>query len=233
MSTFVISLGGSLVSPEATAEAGQAGRVDVAFLKKFRAVILKYVKQGHRFAIIVGGGKVCRAWQDAARTLGVKSSDDLDWVGIRATHLNMELVRAVFGNMAHFKVMENPHEKVAKFKILFGAGYKPGVSSDYDAVVRAKSVGAKTVVNLSNVAYVYDKDPRAFQDAKPLREVSWKEYLKMTGERYTPGMNAPFDPVASKTARDAKIQVAFMDGHNLKSFESFLQGKTFKGTVIG
>src|SRR3989338_3043491 len=62
MSTFVISLGGSLVCPE-------VGRVNIEFLKKFRAVILKYVKRGDKFAIIVGGGKLARAWQDAARKL--------------------------------------------------------------------------------------------------------------------------------------------------------------------
>ncbi len=226
MPTFVISLGGSLVSPE-------AGKVDVAFLKKFRAVILKYVKRGHRFAIIVGGGKVCRVWQDAARTLGVKDNDDLDWVGIRATHLNMELVRTIFGKAAHYKVMENPHEKVKEFKILFGAGYKPGVSSDYDAVVRAKTVGANIVVNLSNVPYVYDKDPGKFKDAKILEHVSWAEYRKMFGTKWVPGANVPFDQKAAFEAARADMKVVFLGGRDLENFENFLQGKTFKGTVIG
>ena len=126
----MMSLGGSLVSPG-------PGRVDTAFLKKFRALILKHVKRGQRFAIIVGGGKVCRAWQDAGRQLGVKNSIDLDWIGIRATHLNMELTRAMFGPRAYARIIENPAEKVPPFKILFGAGYEPGSSSDYDAVKRA------------------------------------------------------------------------------------------------
>lgn len=234
MSTFVISLGGSLVSPE-------AGRVDTAFLKKFRALILKYVKRGHRFAIIVGGGKVCRVWQDALQSippLRLRGSerglrDELDWVGIRATQLNAEVVRAMFGNAAHAAVVQNPAQKVGGFRVLIGAGYVPGHSSDYDAVVRAKNVGSNTVVNLSNVAYVYDKDPRKFKNAKPLKKVSWKQYRKKIGGKYAPGMNAPFDPVASKTARASGIRVAFMDGRNLKNFENFLQGKEFKGTVIG
>lgn len=224
--TFVISLGGSLVSPE-------AGKVDVAFLRKFRAVILKYAKRGNRFAIIVGGGKICRAWQDAARALGVKDPDELDWVGIRATHFNMELVRVVFGKNAHSKVMENPHEQVQNFKILFGAGYKPGVSSDYDAVVRAKTLGSDTVVNLSNVAYVYDKDPRKFKDARILERVSWVQYRKMFGMKWMPGANVPFDQKAAAEAAHADMRVVFLGGHDLKNFENFLQGRKFKGTVIG
>ncbi|MDO8505232.1 MAG: UMP kinase [bacterium] len=226
MSTFVISLGGSLVSP-------QAGKVDIVFLRKFRALILKYVRRGDRFAIIVGGGKVCRAWQGAARTLGVKNNENLDWVGIRATQLNAELVRAMFGNSAHHKVISNPSENIGRFKIVIGAGYVPGHSSDYDAVVRAKGVGANTVVNLSNVQYVYDKDPRKFKNAKILKGLPWKEYFKMFGTKWVPGANVPFDQKAAYEASQEKMRIAFIGGQNLKSFENFLQGKKFDGTIIG
>ena len=129
MNTFVISLGGSLISPE-------AGRVDTAFLKKFRALILKYVKRGHRFAIIVGGGKVCRAWQEAVRKIITPPTpsylkrglrDDLDWIGIRATQLNAEIVLTMFGNMAYASVVCNPTQKVGKFRVLIGAGMFPDI----------------------------------------------------------------------------------------------------------
>lgn len=226
MATFVISLGGSLVSPE-------AGRVDTAFLKKFRALILKHVKKGHRFAIIVGGGKVCRAWQDAGRALGVKDSADLDWIGIRATHLNMEVTRAMFGSRAYARIIEDPAEKVPPSQIVFGAGYEPGSSSDYDAVIRATTMNADTVINLSNISHVYNKDPRAYKDAKPLSAISWKDYNNLFHAKWKPGANVPFDPKASRLAAKKRIRVAFMDGHNLAAFEKFLQGKTFRGTIIG
>jgi len=251
MSTFVISLGGSLVCPE-------VGRVNIEFLKKFRAVILKYVKRGDKFAIIVGGGKLARAWQDAARKLitppapphnphptlsprerdaegGVRGGRErlLDWVGIRATQLNAELVRVMFGDVAHYVVVYNPAEKVKTFCIMVGAGYLPGHSTDYDAVVRAKTVGAKVVINLSNVAYVYDKDPRKFKDAKPLKQISWKEYFKMFGTKWVPGANMPFDQKAAQLASKSGMQVVFLGGDDLNNFERFLQGKAFRGTMIG
>ena len=222
----------------------EAGKVDTAFLKKFRAVILKYVKRGDRFAIIVGGGKLARVWQNALRAValttpgpsskrrGKRLEEDLDWVGIRATQVNAELVRAMFGNAAYDKVVLNPQQKMAKFKILVGAGYVPGHSTDYDAVVRARSVGAKTVINLSNVQYVYNKDPRKFKNAQPLKKINWADYLRMVGKKYTPGMNAPFDPIASAVASRAGIRVVFMSGRDLKNFEHFLQGKAFRGTII-
>lgn len=225
MKTFVISLGGSLVVPE-------AGKVDVAFLRKFRALILKYVRQGHRFAIIVGGGRLCRVWQGAARTLGVDNTTELDWIGIRTTHANAEVVRAVFGDVAHAVVVTNPSQRIPRFRILIGAGYVPGHSTDYDAVIRASVLGAKTIVNLSNVSHVYDKDPHTHKKAKPLPKISWNSYMKMFGGRWMPGANVPFDPTASRFARRHGLQVVFLGG-DLKNFERFLQSKAFDGTIIG
>lgn len=226
MKTFVISLGGSIVAPS-------ANKIDAAFLRKFRAVILKYVRKGSRFAIIVGGGKPCRMWQDAARKLGVREARDLDWIGIRATQINAELVRAVFGKLAHSEVVCNPAQKINKFKILLGAGYLPGHSSDYDAVLRAKTLKADAVINLSNVPYVYDKNPQLFQNAKPLRQISWLDFFKLFGRSWVPGGNVPFDQIAAKTASGLGMKVIFIGGSNLTNFEHFLQGKEFDGTIIG
>lgn len=224
--TFIVSLGGSLVSPE-------AGKVDIAFLKKFLTLILKYVKRGNRFAIIVGGGKLARVWQTAAKQLKVRNSVDLDWIGIRATQLNSELVRSVFGKLAYREVVLNPAQKVSKFKILVGAGYVPGHSTDYDSVVRAKTLGAKIVANLSDVQYVYDKDPDKYKNARPLKNITWSQFFKIIGtDKFKPGMNVPFDPTAAKFAARYGIRVVFMSGKDLNNFSNFLQGKTYRGTTI-
>ena len=45
-------------------------------------------------------------------------------------------------------------------------------------------------------------------------------------------MNAPFDPIASKMAEEEKMEVAIMNGRNLKNLEDYLEGKRFKGTSI-
>ncbi|KKU72869.1 MAG: hypothetical protein UX98_C0015G0015 [Parcubacteria group bacterium GW2011_GWA2_47_26] len=239
MSAFVISLGGSLIVPA-------VDQIDIQFLGAFCGLITKYVRLGNKFAIITGGGKLARAWQGALRQLkkwdtskfcGAKLEAslflrDLDWVGIRATQLNAELVRAMFGKLAYPQVVSNPAEKVASFKILIGAGYEPGSSTDYDAVARAKTLGIKTVVNLSNVPYIYDRDPCKFKNAKPIERMSWPDYLKMVGKKWNPGLNLPFDPLASKIASRAKMRVVFLEGKDLNNLEKFLSNKAFRGTVI-
>jgi uridylate kinase len=94
------------------------------------------------------------------------------------------------------------YKKIAfKQKVLVGGGWKPGRSSDGAMIKYANTYGAATAINLSNIDYVYDKDPRKFKDAKPIRQISWKDYLKIVGSRWDPGKNFPFDPIAAKEAQ--------------------------------
>ncbi len=103
-----------------------------------------------------------------------------------------------------------------------------------DAVLLAKNIGAKLVINLSNIDHVYDKDPRKYKDAKKIVEISWDAFLKhIVGDKWKPGMNTPFDPVASKEAKKAGIDVIVADGRDLENLRHILEkAEFFKGTVI-
>ena len=222
--SIIISLGGSIIVPE---------EINVAFLKKFRQLIVQNLKKYSKVIIVAGGGKICRKYQQAASKISKIAEEDLDWVGIAATKLNAELIRAIFGKLAYERVAYNPHQKVqTNKKIIIGCGYAPGSSSDLDAVVLANNYGAKTVVNLSNISYVYTKDPKKHKDAKPIKKMSWQEFKKTIGGKFTPGMNAPFDPVAGKRAEQEGIKVVVMKGTNLTNFGRFLKERPFQGTVI-
>jgi len=85
---------------------------------------------------------------------------------------------------------------------------------------------------LTNVDYVYDKDPNKFKSAKPFKEISWKDYLKLIEQKWIPGMSAPFDPIASKLAQKFKFKVIILNGRKLKNLENYLENKNFTGTII-
>jgi len=222
MKSVVISLGGSIVAP---------GTINVSFLKEFRKLILKIV-QKNKVIIICGGGKTARDYMSAARKVVKVTDDDLDWFGIHATRLNAHLLRTIFRNIAHESVVKNPNLKIDfKEKVLVAAGWKPGWSTDYIAIKLAQKFNIKTVINITNIDYVYDKDPSKFKTAKPMKERSWKKFRKLVGSKWNPGLNAPFDPVASKEAQKSRIKVVVL-GKNLKNVASYLSGKEFKGTVI-
>jgi len=221
---IIVSLGGSLIVPE---------EIDTSWLKEFKKLIDSKTEEGFRFIIIAGGGKTCRKYQNAAKEIIPTDSEDLDWLGIHSTRLNAHLIRTMFKEKAHPKIANDPNEKINfKEKILVAAGYKPGCSTDHDAVLLARNFSVKKLVNLSNIDYVYDKDPKKHKDAKVIKQISWENFRKIVGDKWTPGLNAPFDPIASKEAQEQGMEVAIMNGKNLDNFEKYLNEKEFIGTRI-
>lgn len=221
---YVLSLGGSLIVPD---------EVDYRFIKKFRNLIIKKVEIGSRFIIVCGGGGLNRKYNEAGKKVRKLSNDELDWIGIYATRHNAEFIKILFGDLAYGKIATNPHEKLKTDKpIIIGAGYKPGWSSDYDAVYLAKTYGAKKVANLSNIDYAYDKDPGKYKNAAPIKNINWKNFRKIVGNKWKPRMSKPFDPIASREAEKLRIEVAILNGKNLSNLKNYLDGKEFTGTAI-
>lgn len=226
--TIVLAVGGSIIIPE-------AGKVNKNFLKKFRDFILKYVNTGkYRFIIIVGGGKTCRVYQDAAKNINKKiNNDELDWIGIQATKLNAQMIRATFGKRAYPKIIDNPEISLPdNWSVLVASGWKPGWSTDYISTMFVKKYGAKEILDLGNIPAVYDKDPAKFQNAKPIAKLSWKEYLDIIGTKRIPGMSVPIDPVAAEVSDKANLKTLIVLGTDFKNLSNILLQKQFKGTII-
>lgn len=228
---FVISLGGSIVAPDA---------IDTEFVSAFCDLTMHHVKEGdRRLIVIVGGGAPARRYQEAYSTIraahsGENETDARDWIGVMATRLNAELLRHTLHPFCRDPVVYDPLGEIDfTASILVGAGWKPGFSTDNDAVLLAERFGADTVINLSNVAQVYTADPRVDPEAKPLDSVSWAEFRDIVGEEWVPGKNVPFDPVATKRAAELGMRVIAADGKNLENTAAILRGEAFFGTVIG
>lgn len=220
--TIIISLGGSLVAP---------GEVDSGFLKTFKYCIKKYLNK-NTFYIYVGGGKTARVYQKALLEFGAKDKER-DWIGIAASRMNAEIVKHVFSENVFSEVVIDPTKKIKTVKkIIVGAGYKPGWSTDYVSVLSAKVNGIKTIINLTNIDYVFDKNPTKFPDAKPLKEIDWKNFERIVGNKWSPGLSMPFDPRAAKLAARLKIKVIVINGKYLERLEDFLNNKDFIGTTI-
>lgn len=221
---IIISLGGSLVAPE---------EIDVGFLHSFRDLILEHVAEGKKFIITVGGGKIARKYQAAAKELATPSNIDLDWIGIASLKLNAELLRVIFGEYAHKEVIPDLSKPFNFDKpVVVGSAFKPRATSDVDAIMAADTAGAKKMVNLSNIDYVYDSDPKTNPNAKKIENISWTDYRQMIPREISPGLNVPFDPVASKMAEESGIEVVIMNGKPIDNFAKYLKGEKFAGTRI-
>ncbi len=221
---IIVSVGGSLIVPDA---------VDTNFLKKLKTVILKKVQEGYSFIIIAGGGKTARRYQDAANAVTPLSPQDLDWVGIHSTRLNGQLLRNIFVGYAHPQVIHNPTINIdTKEPIIVAAGWQPGCSTDYDAVLFAKKFGSHRLVNLTNIDYVYTADPKKDTSAVKIENTTWKEFRKIIPEKWNPGLSSPFDPIAAKEAESLELEVAIINGAKLDEFSHYLDGESFIGTTI-
>jgi uridylate kinase len=224
----IISLGGSIIVPD---------KVDTVFLKAFYDTICFYCdhNETHKLILVCGGGESAREYQNAYRKIVTKPNHDAaDRIGISATRLNASLMKEIFSEYCSDEVVIDP-TSVSRFsgKILIAAGWKPGFSTDYDAVILAERFSAEEVINLSNIAKVYTDDPKKNTDAVPLDAISWNKFRQIVGDTWEPGKNAPFDPVAAKNAAKLHLKVIFAAGRDIDNLGKILNRKPFDGTVIG
>lgn len=223
MKKAVISLGGSLIIPD---------QVRSEFLKEFRQLIVSKLDE-FQFVIFTGGGATARTYMEGAAAASQITDEQKDWLGIHSSRLNAQLIFQIFRDYSSHKIIIDPSEKQELIKpITIGAGWKPGWSTDYCATQAAITNGFDKVINLSNIEYVYDKDPREFDDAERIEDITWADFRKIVGDEWKPGLNAPFDPIASKLAQERDIDVVVADGKNIENTKAILEGKEFKGTLI-
>ena len=203
--SIILSLGGSLIVPK---------DIDTQFLSEFNAFIRTQIANQRRFFIICGGGYTTRHYH--------------------STRLNAHLVRTIFRDIANPVIIEHYDQEydIGDYPVVVCSGWKPGWSTDYCAVMVAKNYQAKTVINMSNIDKVYDKDPRKFPDAKPLDRVTWDYFSELVGDKWTPGLNTPFDPIATKEAKALGLEVIILNGKNIHNLEAAIDHKSFIGSMI-
>ena len=224
--TLIITVGGSLIVPD---------EIDVSFLRELKEIVL-FTTQAlqKRVVLSIGGGKTARRYQEAGRQFPYLNHTDLDWLGIKSIHLNADLVWRIFSDqeILHPQVLEKVDDYYEAGKhIIVVSAHDPGYSSDTDALFFAELFDAKRIINFSNIDAVYDADPREDPDAKPLNRITWDAYLQLIPQEWTPGLSAPFDPVASRMAKEQGRTVVVL-GASLENLKHYLSGEAFQGTII-
>jgi len=227
MMKVVISIGGSLLSkePELIPK--------IEDVKKYADVLKRLKDSGHQLVVAVGGGKLCRKYQAVARELG---GDRIlqDNIGTTSTHLNSYLLIAALGSYAHQESLRKPAQVKKYFgdKILLCAGDKPGHSTDYDAALHAKAVGASLLINVTNIDGVYSDDPKKNPAAKKYLTLTHKEFLKIIKiNKQVPGEYRLFDMKATKLIKKLYLKTVFIDGNDPEEIVRAVEGG-HHGTTI-
>jgi uridylate kinase len=233
MSTVhVVALGGSLLRPE-------EAQARSMWMGQFRQMVVHLEGNGRKIAFVVGGGLPAREGIELAKAT-VSEPHRLDEIGIAGTRLNATVLQQVLleigcdvaPNIPH--TVEGARDALDAHHVVVMGGTVPGHTTDTVAVRLAAVVHARHCIIATNVSHVYSKDPRHHEDAEALTELTLAELANITGigKPLAPGASAVVDPVAVQVATDAGMNLAVLDGRDIRRLERALDGEWFEGTVV-
>ncbi len=222
----VLSLGGSLIIPD---------KVNINYLKKFKKVILKNTKK-YKFIIVCGGGGIARKYIHALREVGMNETFQ-SFAGISATRMNARFLSYFFNQNQERGIPHKLRELIKyakKYDVVFCGAleYKPHQTSDSTSAEIAKAFGC-FFINLTDVAGLYDKNPKEHKDAKFIPKISWQDFYKLANKnKFRPGQHFVLDQTAAKTIMKERIVTCIL-GEDMNQLDNLLNSKKFKGTIIG
>lgn len=226
MQRVVLSIGGSLINP---------GKPDVKFLKNIAALIVK-LKAKYQLAVLCGGGQPARDYASAVRGFG-GNEFVADEAAILMTKANAFLMAAALGESAYpdipYDFTRAAEAVTTTDKIVVMGGTIPGFTTDADAALLAEKIGAKKIINLSNIDGIYDRPPKK-PGAKKFATMTHDQLIRLANEYdlRKAGTNFIFDNVACKIAARSDIEAHFINGRDLKQVEAAITGGKHKGTVV-
>ncbi len=173
----------------------------------FRRVKLWYWDAKNEYeniVLVTGGGGISRNMQEKVSE-NINEEEDIHNIAMSLTQTNATILASYLEDKEIFvpKKLGDAYEylHMSTGKYMVSGGLKVGWSTDMDAAVFADILGADRVFKISNIDAIYDKDPKEFFEAKPIRDMSWEEYFQMfsilPGQTHTPNSHMPVDAQCS------------------------------------
>lgn len=204
-------------------------------LRRYVEVLRELASRGYRIAVVAGGGFIARQYIDMARSLGVESNYWLDSIAIKASRLNAQLIATALHPIAYPKPAESLEELVetaSRYKIVVIGGLIPGQSTATVAVEVAEALGVDTIVNAGAIDYVYTKDPTRHPNAKPLKQVTATQLLKLLETKMLPGQYELLDIHAIEIMKRSKIKMILTHYKKPENIMKIVLERQNPGTII-
>lgn len=188
--------------------------------------------------MVVGGGSLSRDLQEKiSRYVG--GQEYLHSIGMSVTQTNANLLRAYIGDPdiivpqrlgeAYELLMYNE-----KSTVVCG-GLKVGWSTDMDAAVFADILKESRVTKISDIDYIYDKDPTETNDAVAIKDMTWDEYFKLFGiqedSTHAPNKNIPVDVECARFCKGKEISFWICGGERMAK-ANVLEDIMTEGTLV-
>jgi len=212
---------------------GADGSPKIGYIEALASLIKR---SRHSFGILTGGGIVARTYANAARELGA-SEYEADSIAITSTRQNAQILLCALlaaGVDAHRRVLTDFERAGAmENKAIVMGGTIPGITTDTDAVLLAEAIGAKRLINISNVPGIYDSNPKTNPKAKKFERMGYEQLIKLASEsdKRMAGTNFVFDMLACKLIARSRIETHFVSDE-LKEIEAAMEGRKHNGTIV-
>jgi len=182
-----------LVKFSGEALAGEDGYgIDTTILKFIANEIKELVDHDIEVAIVVGGGNIIRGVSAAKDGIIKRTSGD--YMGMLATVINGVAIQEALESIGVESRLQSAiemHQIGESFivrrarrhlekgrVVVFAAGTgNPYFTTDTAATLRASEIDAEILIKATKVDGVYDKDPKKYNDAKKLNEISYDRAL--------------------------------------------------------
>lgn len=228
---IVFKIGGSVIYDKAL-------NINEEFLGKLKVWYSSVQKEYQKIVLVVGGGSPSRELQEkiAASVGGEKY---LHSIGMSVTTTNANLVKAYLedekiyiptklGDAYEFLISDGE-------KRIVSGGLNIGWSTDMNAALYADIMEVKRIYKISNVDYIYDKDPNLSDDAKPIKEMSWDDYFELFNiqedSAHTPNSSIPVDVACARFCNHKGISIWFTGGEKITQEET-IENVLESGTLV-
>lgn len=227
--SIIFKIGGSVIYDKSL-------NINEEFLKKVKDWYFKSREDYEKLIMVVGGGTLSRELQEKIAP-SVGGEEYLHSIGMSVTNTNANLVRAYIGDEDIYipKKLGDAYEFLMSDgrKRMIAGGLKVGWSTDMDAALFADILRQSKIHMISNVNYIYDKDPNTYDDAKPIKEMTWEEYFELFNiqedSTHKPNKSIPIDVECARFCSTKEISVWFSGAEKINeepTFESILESGT-------
>lgn len=212
--------------------------VNFSFLHKVRDWYQRVKSDYSKIVFVVGGGSLSRNLQ---AKIGETIQDEhyLHSIAMSVTQTNASILSAILDDADIYlpKTLGDAYEALMNdnMRTLVSGGLKVGWSTDMDASIFADIISSGRVIKISNIDYLYDKDPHEYNDAKIIKEITWNGYCKLFNitedSKHIPNNSAPVDKECAVFSLKKGISFFICGGKRLSEKEN-IEDILSEGTLI-
>lgn len=229
--SIVLKIGGSVIYDKTL-------NINKDLLVKIRDWYYRSKENYEKTIMVVGGGSLSRDLQEKiAGSIG--GEEYLHNIGMSVTHTNANLLKAYIedSNIYVPQKLGEAYELLMdeERKTIVCGGLKVGWSTDMDAALFADVLGESKINKISNIDYIYNKDPKINKDAQPIKDMTWEEYFELFGIQedsvHKPNNSIPMDVECAIFCNKKGISLWIAGGKRIEE-ESTFEGILSDGTLV-